>query len=162
MHVQSFRSRHRACNVFPPLLDELFIELINARTVPALSESNGLHPAQEFFGIITQSTKASHKRVRNSILVCRGLLVFFFLVGFRCSKDLAAVLDLCRLMDEWCNACDIDNCSFAVILRLGWSIAAAESLMSALCWVYSDDPLSSWADAPASLQICISMWTRKS
>jgi len=71
MHIQSIRSRHRACNIFPPLLDEL---LINARTVPALSESNGLHPAQDFFGIITQSTKASHnKRVSNSIPVCRGL-----------------------------------------------------------------------------------------
>jgi len=66
--------------------------LINARTVPALSESNSLHPAQEFFGIITQSTKASHnKRVSNSILVCRGFLVFVFLVGFRCSEDLAVV-----------------------------------------------------------------------
>jgi len=54
MHIQSIRSRHRACNIFPPLLDAL---LINARTVPALSESNGLHPAQEFLGIITQSTK---------------------------------------------------------------------------------------------------------
>jgi len=61
MHIQSIRSRHRACNVFPPLLDEL---LINARTAPALSERNGLHPAQNFFGIITQSTKAGHhKRV---------------------------------------------------------------------------------------------------
>ena len=72
MHIQSIRSRHRACNIFPSLLDEL---LINARTVPALSESNGLHPAQEFVGILTQSTKASHnKRVSNSIIVCKGLL----------------------------------------------------------------------------------------
>jgi len=23
MHIQSIRSRHRACNIFPPLLDEL-------------------------------------------------------------------------------------------------------------------------------------------
>ena len=46
-HIQSIRSHHRACNIFPPLLDAL---LINARTVPALSESNSLHPAQEFFG----------------------------------------------------------------------------------------------------------------
>jgi len=77
MHIQSIRSRHRACNYFPPLLDAL---LINARTVPALSESNSLHPAQEVFGIITQATKASHnKRVSNSILVCRGFLVFVFL-----------------------------------------------------------------------------------
>jgi len=87
MHIQSIRSRHIACNISPPLLDEL---LINAMTVPALSESNGLHPggAQEFFGIITQSTKASHNKrvISNSILVCRGLLVFVFLVGFRCSK----------------------------------------------------------------------------
>ena len=48
MHIQSIRSRHRACNIFPPVLDAL---LINARTVPALCESNSLHPAQEFFGI---------------------------------------------------------------------------------------------------------------
>jgi len=33
MHIQSIRSRHRACNMFPPLLDAL---LINARTIPAL------------------------------------------------------------------------------------------------------------------------------
>ena len=33
MHIQSIRSRHRACNIFAPLLDAL---LINARTVPAL------------------------------------------------------------------------------------------------------------------------------
>ena len=98
IHIQSIRSRHRAGNIFPPLLDAL---LINTRTVPALCESNGLHPAQENFGIITQSTKASHnKRVSNSILVRRGFLVFVFLVGFRCSKDLAVVLDLCRLMGE--------------------------------------------------------------
>jgi len=46
MHIQSTRSHHRACNVFHPLLDEL---LINARTVSALSESNGLHPARDFY-----------------------------------------------------------------------------------------------------------------
>ena len=95
--------------------------LINARTVPALSESNSLHPAQEFCGIITQSTKASHnKRVSNSILVCRGFLVFVFLVGFRCSEDLAVVdLDLCKLMGEWCNACDINNSIAPLALPLG-------------------------------------------
>jgi len=49
MHIQSIRSRHRAWNGFPPLLDEL----INARTVPDLSESNGLHPVQEFYCVIT-------------------------------------------------------------------------------------------------------------
>jgi len=39
MHIQSIRSRHRACNIFPTLLDAL---LINARTVPALCEISGL------------------------------------------------------------------------------------------------------------------------
>jgi len=47
MHIQSIRSRHRACSIFPPLLDAL---LINARTVPALSESNSLHPALRWNG----------------------------------------------------------------------------------------------------------------
>jgi len=53
MHIQSIRPRHRACNIFFPLLDAL---LINARTVPALSESNSLHPAQDFFHITTANS----------------------------------------------------------------------------------------------------------
>ena len=80
MHIQSIRSRHRSCNIFPPLLDAL---LINARTVPArylpLARATAFILRSNVFGIITQSTKASHnKRVSNSILVCRGFLVFVF------------------------------------------------------------------------------------
>jgi len=72
------------------------------------------------YTIMHQSTKASHnKRVSNSILVCRGFLVFVFLVGFRCSEDLAVDLDLCKLMGEWCNACDINNSIAPLALPLG-------------------------------------------
>ena len=47
---RAFAPRHRACSIFPPLLDAL---LINARTVPALCESNSLHPAQEFKDVLS-------------------------------------------------------------------------------------------------------------
>jgi len=72
MHIQSIHSRHRACNIFPPLLDAL---LINARTVPALSESNSLHPAQEYIVL-------GHRQKRNN-------LCFFDLENLRIWLELA-------------------------------------------------------------------------
>ena len=149
MHIQSIRSRHRACNIFPPLLDAL---LINARTVPALCEifmSVYELKIPVLYHLMVHCLLQGHRRLQYQFLDCKISSVITAL------KDPSyALITTLALRDIGCGtrpqAADTTRCTLRLI-----AVTNAEQfidIIACLTCITCQPPTStppSWGLSPA-------------